>query len=155
MDVNTKLHPAIAAMIVIVLIGISTAVVAALDGEKKMESTIQDKMPTSSTSKGSLDSQSANNGTHTATGEYRTPGGTESISLTVTLKDNIIEDIDLEQHASGGDTAIYQAKFASGYKPLVKGKNINEVKLTRVAGSSLTSSGFNQALESIKRDIAS
>jgi hypothetical protein len=96
-----------------------------------------------------------NDGIYNAQGSYRTPGGTESIALTVTLENSIIKDIDLEQQASGGDTEVYQAKFASGYKPLVIGKNIDEVKLTRVAGSSLTSNGFNEALKQIKLDATS
>ena len=152
---QNKIHPAIAALIVIAMISVATVAVAKIGDQTIEEPLLSDTTtsPTPNTSNGSQ--SSLKDGTYAAVGSYNTPGGVESIGLTVTLNNGIIKDIDLEQQASGGDTAIYQAKFASGYKPLVIGKKIEEVKLNRVAGSSLTSDGFNKALESIKRDAAS
>jgi hypothetical protein len=154
---QNKISPAIAALIVIVMIGAATAGVAAISNQNSGTAIVDgNTVPAQS---GTANSPSAEqrlkDGTYSSDGIYSTPGGKQSIGLTVTLKDDIIQEVDLEQQATGGDTAIYQAKFASGYKPLVQGKNINDVKLTRVAGSSLTSNGFNEALESIKRDAAS
>lgn len=154
---QNKINPAIASLIVIVLVGAATAGVAKLNKQSINESASSnintstrpnDAEPSHTTTSGLQD------GIYASSGTYSTPGGMESIGLTVTLKNGIIEDVTLEQQASGGDTAIYQSKFASGYEPLVKGRNIEDVKLHRVAGSSLTSDGFNKALESIKRDAA-
>lgn len=152
---RTKIHPSIAALIVIAMISAATVAVAKISDQTIDEPLLSDTttLPTPDTSNSSQ--SNLRDGTYAAEGSYNTPGGIESIGLTVTLNKGIIKNIDLEQQASGGDTAIYQARFASGYKPLVIGKKIEEVKLNRVAGSSLTSDGFNKALESIKRDAAS
>lgn len=152
---QNKIHPAIAALIVVAMISLATVAVANLKDQTAQDTLSSDTttVPTPAASDGTP--SNLKNGTYTAEGTYSTPGGTESIGLTVTLNNGIIEDVSLNQLASGGDTAIYQAKFASGYKPLVQGKKIDEVKLDRVSGSSLTSDGFNRALESVKRDAAS
>lgn len=47
-------------------------------------------------------------------------------------------------------SARFQDLFAQNYKPLVIGKNIDEVQLGKVSGSSLTPMGFNDALAKIK-----
>lgn len=157
MNTQNKISPAIAALIVIVLISVSTVAVMMI-GDKKSDVTLfQDKSvpvdqntPSSSTA---TDTQ-LKDGIYTSNGTYSTPGGVESIGLTVTLNNGIIGDVTLEQQATGGDAAVYQEKFASSYKQLVKGKKIDEVNLTRVAGSSLTSNGFNDALANIRHDAA-
>ena len=155
MNVPHKIHPNVAALIVIVLLSASTAGLMALDNDKTQTptsmNTTQDMVQTQNTASATR----LKDGDYTSSGSYRTPGGTESIGLTVTLENNIIKDVILEQRASGGDTEVYQSKFASGYRPLVIGKNIDEVELSRVAGSSLTSNGFNDALDKIKQDAAS
>lgn len=150
---QNRISPAVASLIVIVMIGAATAGVANLDNKNTDEPAPTNAM-SSQPSISSTTQATLQGGVYTKKGTYSTPGGTESISLTVTLKNDIIEDIDLQQNANRGDSAIYQSKFASGYKPLVQGKDIKQVKLTRVAGSSLTSNGFNQALENIRRDAA-
>ena len=48
----------------------------------------------------------------------------------------------------------YQAKFIGGIAEAVVGQDIDEISVSRVAGSSLTSGGFNQAIEAIKADAA-
>jgi uncharacterized protein with FMN-binding domain len=91
-------------------------------------------------------------GTYTASGNYSTPGGRESVTVTVTLKNNIVTDVNTTGSATRGDSAEYQSAFLSGYKSQVVGKSINSISLSRVAGSSLTSDGFNKALDSIEND---
>jgi hypothetical protein len=44
----------------------------------------------------------------------------------------------------------YEAMFESGIGAVVVGKNITTLNVSRVAGSSLTSLGFNDALTKIK-----
>ena len=89
-------------------------------------------------------------GTYSATGNYVSPGGAESIGVTLTLKDDVIVDITTVSNAFRPETKIYQGKFISGYKTLVVGKKIDEVALTKVSGSSLTPKGFRDALAQIK-----
>lgn len=156
-----KVHPAIAALIVIVLIGIVASVAIVVQNN---QSAIQDtattqatqststQQSTASTTTGSTDTTQYKNGTYSATASYATPGGMESIELTVTIENGVITKTELAQKATDRESKQYQAAFASGYASLVVGKSVNEVSLSRVAGSSLTSNGFNSALDSIKAD---
>ncbi len=49
-----------------------------------------------------------------------------------------------------GKTENFQGQFIDGIDDEVVGKSLDEISVDRVAGSSLTSGGFNQAVESIK-----
>lgn len=89
-------------------------------------------------------------GTYEATGSYLTPGGEETIDLTVTIKDDKIVSTSFESEPKNRQTVEYQGKFKENYMALVVGKNIDEISLTRVSGSSLTSTGFHDALDQIK-----
>lgn len=89
-------------------------------------------------------------GSYTANGSYQTPGGIESIDLTVTISNNVIKDSSIKQNAISAEAHQYQAFFASGYKAEIVGKRIDSVSLSRVSGSSLTSSGFNKAIDDIE-----
>lgn len=91
-------------------------------------------------------------GTYTATGSYSSPGGTESVSITLTLTGDVITDATGEGEATGGPSSQYQEKFTQNFAALIVGKDIDEVSLDKVAGSSLTSTGFNEAVQSIKSD---
>ena len=93
-------------------------------------------------------------GTYTATGSYLSPGGQESVDVEVTLKGGVIESATVTPHPASTTSTQYQGEFVSNFKPLVVGKSIDDVKLSRVAGSSLTSGGFNEAIEKIKDDAA-
>lgn len=103
----------------------------------------------------STSTQAYKDGTYTVTGSYSSPGGTESISVTVTLRNDVITDSTAKGLATDSDGAEYQAKFISGYKSLVVGKSVETVSLSRVSGSSLTSTGFNNALKTIKSQAKS
>lgn len=89
-------------------------------------------------------------GSYTATGNYVSPGGPEEVEIAVTLRNDVIENVDFIRGAETPTSIFFQDKFKLGYKDLVLGKNINEVKLDKVSGSSLTGKGFNEALEKIK-----
>ncbi len=49
----------------------------------------------------------------------------------------------------------YEQQFEGGIAGVTVGKNINTLNIGVVAGSSLTSLGFNQALATIKADAKS
>ena len=91
-------------------------------------------------------------GTYTATGSYSSPGGTESVSITLTLTADTVTDASAVGEAAGGPSEQYQSAFVSNFAALVVGKDIASVSLDKVAGSSLTSNGFNAAVETIKSD---
>lgn len=89
-------------------------------------------------------------GTYSATGNYFSPGGDESIAVQVTLKGDVITAVNATSNATRPDSIRYQSIFLENYKPLVIGKKIDDVVLNKVSGSSLTSRGFNEALSQIK-----
>jgi len=89
-------------------------------------------------------------GVYTATGEYVSPGGPEQIDVKITLAKNVITDAVVTPKAERPKSANYQGIFTDNFKPLVVGKNINDVVLDKVSGSSLTPKGFNDALTKIK-----
>ncbi len=89
------------------------------------------------------------NGTYTATGTYGSPAGYESISVTVTLANDIITSASVTPLARDRTSLRYQNYFISGYQSYVIGQNIANVNLTYVSGSSLTPAGFNSALSQI------
>lgn len=153
MEPARKLHPGITALIVIVLVGIAVTAVIVIHNNSNMTS----NNSTSTTSSPANPADTATtttykDGTYNATGSYSSPGGRQSIELTVTLKEGIIISTSLVADATDRDAKDYQSQFADNYKNLVVGKNIDRVALSRVAGSSLTSNGFNDALDQIKSD---
>ena len=107
--------------------------------------------PPSSTKKSSV----YKNGTYSADGSYMTPEGQVSINVTVKLANDIITDANVTSVSGDRTSQRYQAKFISGYKQYVIGKNITDVQLSRVSGSSLTPEGFNNALATIKSQAQS
>lgn len=146
-----KVNPAIAAIIIIVLVGAVVTAVVVANQAKKTDSTSGSNVGTNTAANADT-SKTYKDGTYTETGRYVSPNGAESIEVTVTLTNSIITSANVVGDATSGDSQVYQQQFISGYKPLVIGKNINQVSLSRVAGSSLTSNGFNAALDQIKTD---
>ncbi len=101
--------------------------------------------PSSTASTGSF-----KDGEYTSTGGYQSPGGFEKITIHITLKNDVVTDTSAKSGATDGEAEEYQSKFMSGYKKLVVGKKLTDISLSRVSGSSLTSIGFNNALDQIK-----
>lgn len=91
-------------------------------------------------------------GTYEASGSYSNPGGTSTVDVEVTLGDvGIIDAVTVTPKASG-TSKQYQEKFAGGIADEVVGKNIDDLDVSKVAGSSLTAGGFNQAIDEIKSE---
>ena len=105
-------------------------------------------------SSGSTGSSTYANGTYTADGAYATPESVETISVTVTLADDVITAVEVTGDPQKHESEEYQGKFIGGISDVVVGEDIDQISVSRVAGSSLTSGGFNQAIEAIKADAA-
>jgi uncharacterized protein with FMN-binding domain len=110
---------------------------------------------TTTTPTANSSSSSYKDGTYTASGSYRTPETVETINVTLTVKDNVVSDASIQQSPQDRESVEYQAAFKENYKSYVVGKKISDIQLSRVSGSSLTSSGFNTALEQIKTQAQS
>lgn len=107
----------------------------------------------SGASGGSSDtSASYTDGTYTAEGSYVSPAGEESVKVELTLADDTVTAVTVTPEADDPQAKSFQEKFAGGIADVVVGKDIDTLDVSRVAGSSLTSGGFNAALETIKSD---
>jgi uncharacterized protein with FMN-binding domain len=61
-----------------------------------------------------------------------------------------VSAVNITVHPSNPNTKKFQGEFASGIAAQIVGKDIDELNVSKVAGSSLTSGGFNEAVEQIK-----
>ena len=94
-------------------------------------------------------------GTYSEPGTYVSPGGTEHINVTLTLSKNVITAMKVVTVKADPTATGYEQLFEGGIGAATIGKNINTLNIGVVAGSSLTSMGFNTALAAIKADAKS
>lgn len=100
-------------------------------------------------------SGSYKDGTYTAEGTYQTPETVESISVTLTLESNVVTAVEVTGDPQARETEQYQSEFIGGIQDEVVGKNLDDLSVDRVGGSSLTSGGFNAAVAEIRTEAAS
>lgn len=91
-------------------------------------------------------------GEYTATAEYQAPSGAESIVVTVTLADDTITAVEVVGDATDSQAQRFQEQFAAGIASEVVGVDIDSLSVSRVAGSSLTTTGFVAAIDAIKSE---
>lgn len=91
-------------------------------------------------------------GTYTATGSYVSPGGQESVEVELTLTGDVVTDVTVTSLAVNPNSERYQGEFVDGIADVVVGVAIDDLNVSKVAGSSLTSGGFNDAVEQIKAE---
>jgi uncharacterized protein with FMN-binding domain len=143
---------AVVTFLAVVIIAIVVVAAVAASPKKKAADTAptQPVSSTASTAASTNSSTSFKDGSYTATGSYESPGGTENITVHLTLKGGVIAATSADSGAQDPDASSYQQVFISKYKSLVVGKKIADVNLSRVSGSSLTSQGFNDAIQQIE-----
>ena len=93
-------------------------------------------------------------GTYSAQGSYRTPETVERIEVTLTLVDDVVTDVQVVGDPLAPESKNFQGQFIHGIADVVVGKKLDELQVDRVAGSSLTSGGFDEALVAIKEEAA-
>ncbi len=90
------------------------------------------------------------NGTYSANGSYLSPGGHESIGVTITVANDKITSVSVTATGPDPESIRYEKRFASGISSIVVGKTLDQATVSgRVNGSSLTGDGFNAALTTI------
>lgn len=117
-----------------------------------------DSMPATSSTKTQSAESSAplaqtsgyKDGAFSADGAYTSPNGQESIGVQLTLTSGAVSAVEVTAHATNPMSQKFQGEFKDGIAAQIVGKKLDEIKVSKVAGSSLTSGGFNQALETIK-----
>lgn len=107
---------------------------------------------TSATSAPAAAAGSYQDGVYSADGNYVSPNGQEKVGVQLTLAGGSVSDVAITQHPSNPNTKKFQGEFAGGIKTQIVGKKLDEIKVSKVAGSSLTSGGFNQAVDKIKTE---
>lgn len=148
--------PIIGGVVVVALIAVLA--VAALNYESLMGSpspspTNTEMSQPASIEESMLDSTTSGNyadGEYMATGTYTSPGGPESIQVSLTLTNGTVTAAEVVPQAELPASVNFQGQFAENYQEQVIGKNIDELMLTKVAGSSLTPKGFNDAVQQIR-----
>lgn len=93
-------------------------------------------------------------GTYTAQGVYRTPETLEQITVTVTLADDIVTAVEVVGDPQTRESRQHQGEFIGGIADIVVGEDIDQLQVSRVAGSSLTSGGFSEAIAAIRAEAA-
>lgn len=93
-------------------------------------------------------------GAYTAEGSYRTPETVETIEVTLTIAGDTVTDVEVVGDPLAPESKNYQGQFIAGIAEVVVGKRLDELRVARVAGSSLTSAGFDQAVVKIKDEAA-
>ncbi len=90
------------------------------------------------------------NGTYTANGNFNTPGGTETIGITLVISNDVITSTSATNGATNSTSIYYTNIFISNYKSLVVGKKLKGLSLSKVSSASLTPIGFNNAANAIR-----
>ncbi|MDB5175188.1 MAG: uncharacterized protein JWM81_46 [Candidatus Saccharibacteria bacterium] len=164
MEPSSNNKPKFIAIAGIVALVVIAAVIALSKGGSKQtaaadpvdSSTSQQSASSTATSDNANSTSTAyKDGTYTETGTYTSPGGTESLKVTVTLAGGVVTDTSAVGSKRSDDSTFYAGQFIDNYKSLVVGKKISDIKLSKVSGSSLTPIGFNAALTKIKTDAQS
>jgi hypothetical protein len=70
--------------------------------------------------------------------------------VTITLADDIVTAVSVTPHATDPTSLDLQRRFAAAVPTVVVGRDIDEIEVDRLAGSSGTPQGFNAAVEDIK-----
>lgn len=94
-------------------------------------------------------------GSYTEQGTYSSPGGQEVISVDLTIAADAVKAVEVSTVKADPTATQYEAKFIGGIGDAIVGKKIDDLNVTNVAGSSLTSQGFDDALTKIKSDAKS
>lgn len=156
---NTKLIAVAAILILAVLLVFGIRAFSGNDNTANTNSSATDSAARSTTTNDATSSNNAANGsyqdgTYSATGSYATPEGEEQITVKLTLADGTVTDTSATASGKARESRQYQSQFLNAYKELVVGKSVDELRLSRVSGSSLTSQGFNKAVQTIKQQAA-
>lgn len=88
-------------------------------------------------------------GNYDASSRYSTPGGTDTMDISVTLQNGSVIAVGASTSPQDAESKEYDNNFLDEFKTFVIGKNIEDVQLSRIAGASLTTGGFMDALESV------
>jgi cytoskeletal protein RodZ len=99
----------------------------------------------------STTASSFKDGEYSAQTTYNYPAGVEDIEVKITLKDGMVTALSNTFSPATPQSELNQGNFQAAINSQVIGKKIDDLKLSRVGGASLTTGGFNKSLEIIKQ----
>ncbi|WP_251445281.1 MULTISPECIES: FMN-binding protein [unclassified Microbacterium] len=143
------------------LVGIAgTLLLAGCAAEASSAETTKDTPAPQSTAEASAPAASGTggtykDGTYTADGSYQTPETVEKITVSITIAGDTVTAVKVTGDPQASETEHYQSQFIGGISAQVVGKKLDEISVSRVSGSSLTSKGFTQALATIRTEAKS
>lgn len=150
---RTITKPTIAVLAGLTLAGSLASCAAQTAADPTEETTSEATAPVEETP-GEATDTTYTDGTYSDTGSYQAPSGTETIEVTITLKNDTIEAVEVVGEATDPQAKLHQGEFINGIAGIVVGKNIDQIQVDKVGGSSLTSGGFNAAVDAIKAEAA-
>lgn len=110
---------------------------------------------TSTSSSSAAVTNSYKDGTYTASANYSVPHSYQnSINVSITVKDGTISTASATHSSSDNESAQYIESFNSTLSSKVVGQSLSGASFSRIGGASLTTSGFQTALETIKNEAA-
>jgi len=89
-------------------------------------------------------------GSFAAEGHYLTPGGAEALGVRLTVTAGQVVECQVTVRATSPTARQFQRQFASRYARQVVSRDLESLAVSRVAGASLTSLGFDNALGQIR-----
>lgn len=89
-------------------------------------------------------------GQYTASSDYYVPGGQNTVSATVTIKNGAIASVTANDNYSDGNSAYFVSNFESSISSAASGQSLNGLYLSRVGGASLTTIAFDNVLDTIR-----
>ena len=108
---------------------------------------------TAATSSVSSSSMMANatykDGTYTASADYYVPRDTNTIGVTLTVKNGVITAVSTQDTYGDRESQRYISNFKSSISRAIVGKSLQNAGVSRLRGASETSIGFNDALQTI------
>ena len=97
-------------------------------------------------------SPSYRDGEYTARGWY---GGLPSHhDVTLTVEDDVVSAVEITTPAQDETSLGYQQRFAAALPDAIVGRDLDDIAVDRLAGSSGCSEGFMDALEKIRAQAA-
>lgn len=133
----------------------TTSTTSSNDTATPAETTITETPATDAAASTPANASGYKDGDYRATGNYSTSETTETITVNVTLKDGVVTGTSATASKIARESKEYAEMFLQNYKSQVVGKKITDIKLSRVSGSSLTSQGFNSAIQTIEAQAKS
>lgn len=91
-------------------------------------------------------------GTYSAEGDYTSPAGPSSVLVEITIQNDSVAAVTVTPESTDPTAKGFQTQFANGIADVIVGRDLDILEVSRVGGSSLTSGGFNDALEKIKAE---